>query len=53
MREAVVNFLGGWMHARVVFNSARGSRRGNFGAQDGAKARAAKKLVPVAFLHVR
>jgi hypothetical protein len=30
---AVVNFPDGWLRARVVFNSMRGSRRGKFGAR--------------------
>jgi hypothetical protein len=41
---AVVNFPGSWVRARVAFNSARGSRRGKFGAQNGAKTRAWQKI---------
>jgi hypothetical protein len=42
---------GGWevsgrLGCRAALNRARGSRSDKFAAQDGAKARAAKKLVP-------
>jgi hypothetical protein len=38
---------------RVVFNRARGNRSGKFTAQDGAKARAAKKFEAAAFSRAR
>jgi hypothetical protein len=45
--SGVVGFM------RLAFNRARGSWSGKFAAQDGAKARAAKNLVPVAFSRAR
>jgi hypothetical protein len=39
-----VNIPDGWVHTRVAFNSARSSRRGKFGVQDDAKARAWQKI---------